>query len=388
MSSSQGRPGEVFAAFLRLGLVAFGGPVAHLGYFRHEFVVRRRWLTDTDYADLVALSHFLPGPASSQVGFALGLRRAGAVGGLAAWAGFTLPSALLMTMFAYVAVPLTAAPGGAGLLHGLKLAAVAQALLQMAGNLCRGPVRAAVALAAGALVLVVAGFPGQMAAMAFGAAVGAFLLKSPPPGPSAATPGLSRRAGAVCLGAFAALLAVALAAAAAGDGLGQAAAFYRSGALVFGGGHVVAPLLAEAVVQPGGVTPEAFLQGYGAAQALPGPLFAFAAYLGAVTGGLGSGVLALVAIFLPGLLLMAGALPFWVALRNTPRAAAAIAGVGAATVGLLTAALYDPIFIGSVTGWADMLVAATALAMLVFLRAPALVAVVFCALAGVALDWV
>ncbi|MDE3027575.1 MAG: chromate efflux transporter, partial [Paracoccaceae bacterium] len=321
------RPGEVFRTFLRLGLTAFGGPIAHLGYFRNEIVLKRRWLDEEDFADLVALCQFLPGPASSQVGFALGLLRGGALGGLAAWTAFTLPSAILLVIFAYGADRLSG-PGGQAVLHGLKLAAVAvvaQAVWGMARSLAPDRHRAGIALVALVLVTFAGGAAGQIAAITVGALAGLALCR----GLQGAARGsmrfpISRRVGAALLSLFALLLAVALIGATAGGAqvVQLFSAFYRSGALVFGGGHVVLPLLQSAVVDPAWVTNGQFLAGYGAAQAVPGPLFTFAAYLGAVTGpsphGVAGAVIALVAIFLPGLLLVAGMIPFWDALRSRP----------------------------------------------------------------------
>jgi chromate transporter len=358
----EGTPGEVLRAFLRLGVSSFGGPIAHLGYFRIEFVERRRWLTEPAYADLVGLCQFLPGPASSQVGFALGLRRAGWLGGLAAWAGFTLPSALLLVLFAYGAAPLEASPLGAGLLHGLKLVAVAivaQAVRGMATTLCPDPARATIGAAAAILALC----------------AGAEL---PPAEPMP----VSRKAGGACLAAFAALLVLAYL---PSGMLALPAAFYRSGALVFGGGHVVLPLLHDSVVVPGWVGDDTFLAGYGATQAMPGPLFTFAAYLGAVAGGVPGAAIALIAIFLPGLLLLTGALPFWTALRSRPLAQAALRGVNAAVVGMLAAALYDPVWTSAVHGGADAAIALAGFILLVVWRAPPLAVVALSA--GLGMAW-
>ena len=373
---------EVFRAFLALGLVSFGGPAAHLGYFRTEFVERRRWLDERAYADLLGLCQFLPGPASSQVGFSIGLLRAGWLGGLAAWTGFTLPSALLMILFAYGAAPLQRSHLGAGLLHGLKLAAVAvvaQALWSMARTLCPDRQTATIAAAALALAAVVPGTAGQLTAIALAALAGLLIGHSAISGnasPEIAVT-LPRWTGAACLAVFAALLAAAF----AWPG-GLAAAFYRSGALVFGGGHVVLPLLRDAVVAPGFVSDDAFLAGYGAAQALPGPLFTIAAYLGAVAGGPLGAALALVAISLPGLLLAAAVLPWWHWLRQVRPAQAALRGVNAGVVGLLAAAFYDPVWTGSVRGPADLAIAAAAFVLLAAWRARPVLVVGLCALAG------
>ena len=414
------RAGAVFGIFLRLGLTSFGGPVAHLGYFREEFVVRRRWLDERAYADLVALCQFLPGPASSQVGFALGLLRAGRVGALAAWAGFTLPSAL-----ALIALALGLAHAGptlpAGLLQGLKIAAVAvvaQAVWGMGRTLCQGAVRATLMTASAATVLLLPGTASQLAVIGVAGALGAWRLR---PGPSAATPAgapnaaaagtwtgagasgpaglapgeivspLSRREGLAWLGLFVLLLAaLPLAAAAlAQPALAQADAFYRAGALVFGGGHVVLPLLQAEVVPTGWVREDLFLAGYGAAQAVPGPLFTFSAFLGASmstgAGGWAGGLLCLVAVFLPGLLLVAGALPFWAGLRRRAHAQAVLAGVNAAVVGLLLAALYDPVWTAAIHGPRDFALALTALLALNAWKLPPWAVVLGCGLAGVVL---
>lgn len=403
---SRGSPSEVLAAFLRLGLTSFGGPIAHLGYFRAEFVERRAWLNDRAYADLVGLCQFLPGPASSQVGFALGLLRAGWLGGLAAWIAFTLPSALLLTVFAYAAAgPLQAVPFGAGLLHGLKLAAVAvvaQAVWGMARPLCPDRTRATLAAGAAALAAVAPASWSQLLAIAAAAAAGAVLCRAAPedaasasnaaPASALAVSRVTRRAGVACLAAFCVLLALSLVFPS------FPGAFYRAGALVFGGGHVVLPLLRDLVVQPGWVGEQAFLAGYGAAQAVPGPLFAFAAYLGAaahgpadipadgLAGGPVGAAVALVAIFLPGLLLVAGALPYWAALQGHPGARAALRGVNAAVVGLLGAALYDPVWTGTVQhGPADFALALAGFVLLTAWRAPPLLVVCLLALAGVAM---
>ena len=383
--------GEVFLAFLKLGASSFGGPIAHLGYFRAEFVERRQWLSDQAYVDLVALSQFLPGPASSQTGFAIGLMRAGPLGGLAAWVGFTLPSVILLLAFAAGARRIADAAWGAGLLHGLKLVAVAivaQAALGMARNLCPDRARATIATAALVLLLFAPGSLAQIGAIALGAGAGLILSRES----AAATPDslatpVSRRAGLACLGAYLALLALAFVR--AGGLLALFDAFYRSGALVFGGGHVVLPLLRDAVVAPGWVSESAFLQGYGAAQAVPGPLFAVSAYLGALAGappaGLAGAAVALGGIFLPGLLAMAGVLPFWRTLRANARAQAAMRGVNAAVVGLLGAALYSPVWTSTVLTPADFAIAAAGFVLLVFWRAPPLAVVLLSAAAGIGL---
>ena len=389
------RPGsasEIFLAFLKLGLTSFGGPIAHLGYYRAEFVERRRWLSERAYVDLVALAQFLPGPASSQTGFAIGLMRGGRLGGLAAWAGFTLPSALLMLLFAYGAGSLADSSWGLGLLHGLKLVAVAivaQAVLGMARSLCPDRPRASIATAALVLLLFAPGSLAQIGAIALGAMAGLALCRDGgDTAPESLAMPVSRRMGLACLAAFFALLALSFVPVQNGM-LALFAAFYRSGALVFGGGHVVLPLLRDAVVAPGWVSDNAFLAGYGAAQALPGPLFTFAAYLGALTGappaGVAGAVVALVAIFLPGMLALMGALPFWHALRALVAAQAAMRGVNAAVVGLLGAALYNPVWTSAVREPADFALAATGFVLLVVWRARPIVVVVISAAAGIAL---
>ncbi|MCS5510309.1 chromate efflux transporter [Curtobacterium flaccumfaciens pv. flaccumfaciens] len=346
--------GSVFLVFLRLGLTSFGGPVAHLGYFREAFVVRRRWLRDDAYADLVALCQFLPGPASSQVGMALGLQRAGLLGLLAAWCGFTLPSAVLLVAFALL-VSGTPDLAGAGWLLGLQAAAaavVAQAVLGMARTLTPDRRRATIAAAAAIVVLLVPGPGPQVAVMAACGVVGVLWLGRVV-GPVEEVAGteiavrLPRWVAVSALVAFAALL-VAAPVAASGTGVVRLfGVFAQAGSLVFGGGHVVLPLLESQTVATHLVDHADFLAGYGAAQAVPGPLFTFAAYLGAVAHGSPSGLVgaavALVAIFLPAALLVVGALPFWHMLRALPWARRVLAGVNAGVVGLLAAALWDPV---------------------------------------------
>lgn len=396
-SSRRGSVGEVFSAFLRLGLTSFGGPIAHLGYFRAELVERRRWLDERAYADLVGLCQFLPGPASSQVGFALGLMRGGWRGGLAAWAGFTLPSAALLVLFAYGAGSLADSVAGAGLLHGLKLVAVAvvaQAVWGMARSLCPDRERASIATVAAILVLFAPTAVGQVGAIVLGGIAGLLLSRTttgqvadPVPEPLAMP--VSRRAGIACLALFMTLLIGLPVVRGLGMGISFFDAFYRSGALVFGGGHVVLPLLRDAVVTPGWVSDSAFLAGYGAAQAMPGPLFTFAAYLGTVLpgplGGVAGAALALVAIFVPGILLLVGALPFWDALRARPRTQAAMRGVNAAVVGLLGAALYNPVWTSAVLSPADFALALLGFMLLVIWRAPPLLVVALGAAGGVGL---
>ena len=388
---AHGTVGEVFRTFLRLGLTSFGGPIAHLGYFRDELVTRRRWLRDREYADLVALSQFLPGPASSQVGFALGLHRAGPFGAFAAWAAFTLPSAVLLVAFAYGAA-LFDNVIGSGVLVGLKIVAVAivaQAVWGMARTLTPDARRASIAVGAALMVLVVAGSIGQVAAIVVGGAAGLLLCRSDPAEITGElTLPVSRRVGVTALASFAALMiGLPLAAAATSNTvLDIADAFYRAGALVFGGGHVVLPLL-QAEVVPGWVTPEQFLAGYGAAQAVPGPLFTFAAYLGALAAPGAAGLLtaatALVAVFAPGLLLLVGVLPFWNSFRTRTAAQAVMRGANAAVVGILAAALDDPVFVTAVVDPASFGLALVCFVLLVSWRVPPWAVVIVGAAGGV-----
>lgn len=386
------RPGEVFRTFLMLGLTSFGGPIAHLGYFRTEFVTRRRWLDEQAYADLVALCQFLPGPASSQVGFALGLMRAGPLGALAAWAGFTLPSALLLVLFSLGATGFDG-PLAGGLIHGLKIVAVAivaHAVWGMARQLCPDRPRATIAVVTVLLVIGVGGATGQVAAIVLGGLAGLWCCRDgdPADGDALHMP-VSRRAGVTCLALFTILLVglPLLVLAGAGQGVPLIDAFYRAGALVFGGGHVVLPLLEAEVVQGGWVTPDDFLAGYGAAQAVPGPLFTFAAYLGMVgqPGGVAAAALALVAIFVPGLLLLVAALPFWHTLRAKAGVQAGLRGANAAVVGLLGAALYHPVWTSAILGPAEFALALTGFALLSVWRLPPWAVVLVCALGGMVL---
>jgi chromate transporter len=389
-----GSPLEVFRVYLKLGVSSFGGPIAHIGYFREEFVVRRRWLDEQAFVDLVALCQFLPGPASSQVGFSIGLMRAGYTGGLAAWTGFTLPSAIVLVLFAYAAGAVSG-PVGTGLLHGLKLVAVAivaQAVWGMARTLCPDRERASIAVVAALIILFSGSSIAQIGSILLGGVAGLWLCRGAPPVAAGhmAVP-VSRRAGLVALTMFFVLLfglpilqnfgispVVAL-----------FDAFYRSGALVFGGGHVVLPLLREAFVAPGWVSDDAFLAGYGAAQAVPGPLFTFAAYLGAVVNvsprGAAGAALGLFGIFLPGILILLGTLPFWDVFRKRADAQAIMRGVNAAVVGLLGAALYNPVWTSSVKTPGDFGVALVGFILLTVWRPPPLLVVVVGALGGVTL---
>jgi chromate transporter len=385
---------HLFLIFLRLGCTSFGGPIAHLGYLRHEFVERRRWLDDEAYADLVALCQFTPGPASSKIGIALGASQAGIAGGIAAWLGFTLPSAAIMVAFGYGLQVM--GEGEAGWLHGLKIAAVAvvtQAVWSMGRNLCPDRLRASFAILAALLILVWSSAISQIAAIAAGGIAGWRLL------PGAVTPAsghLDFRVGrAVGWGAwilfFGLLAGLPFAAQATGShAVALFDSFYRAGSLVFGGGHVVLPLLRAEVVPPGWVTDGEFLAGYGMAQAVPGPLFTFAAYLGTVAkgepGGWAGGVLALLAIFLPAFLFALGPLPFWNVLRTKPAIRSVMSGINATVVGILLAALYDPIFTSAVRGPADFALALAAFGLLVFWKVPPLWVVLFAALGGEAVS--
>ncbi|MBB3391776.1 chromate transporter [Rhizobium sp. BK275] len=391
---SAGTPAEVFGAFLKLGLTSFGGPIAHLGYFRDELVTRRKWIDEKGYADLVALCQFLPGPASSQVGFAMGLLRGGPLGALAAWSAFTLPSALILFIFATAATALDN-PAGQGLLHGLKLVAVAvvaQAVWGMARSLTPDRPRGDIALAA--IFMVIAGGTfGQLAAIVLGAVSGLVLCRGAAVEQRTSFSfGISRSAGVICLLAFLLLLfgLPLIASIMDSQGLRLFDAFYRSGALVFGGGHVVLPLLETEVVRSGWVSENAFLAGYGVAQAVPGPLFTFSAYLGAVMGpspnGVAGAAISLIAIFLPGFLLLLGTLPFWDRLSTYPLAQAAMRGANAAVVGVLGAALYNPVWTSAVLTSTDFALALSGFLLLVVWKAPPWIVVLLMAASAILLQ--
>ena len=382
--------GEVLVAFLRLGLTSFGGPIAHFSYFQNELVEKRRWVDQAAYADLVALCQFIPGPASSQVCFALGLKRAGFWGGFVAWAAFTLPSALAMTAFAF---------GLAGLRHidrlpwlqGLKIVAVAvvaQAVWNMARNLCPDRARASVAAIAATLVLALHSAAGQVAVIVAGGLFGWFFLKEPAKAPPAPIRIEGHRGALAAAGIFLVLLfgLPILAEATPSHAIDLIDAFYRAGALVFGGGHVVLQLLQQAVVPPGWIDDGTFLAGYGAAQAVPGPLFSFAAFLGATMNqapnGLAGAALCLVAIYLPSFLLVFAALPFWDALRARPEAQAILKGVNAAVVGLLLAALYHPVWTSAIFSATDFSLAVLAFVLLEIWKVPAWAVVLLGALSA------
>ncbi|WNL40028.1 chromate efflux transporter [Halomonas sp. PAMB 3232] len=392
MASRHGRVFDVFRTFLWLGCTSFGGPVAHLGYFHTEFVVRRRWLSEAAYAELVALCQFLPGPASSQVGFALGLLRAGPWGAAAAWVAFTLPSALLLALFALGSTALEG-PLFERVIDSLKLVAVAvvaHAVWGMAKSLCPDRARAGIALGAVFVAALASGPAGQVGAIALGAVAGLWLCRSPSPRGEVNTFsfGVSRRAGAAALALFALLLGALPLLAPMALWLDMVDAFYRAGALVFGGGHVVLPLLSAETVQPGLISNDAFMTGYGAAQAIPGPLFTFAAYLGALWPGVNAGAgaaLALVAIFAPGFLLLVGVLPFWHRFRRGERAQALLRGASAAVVGILGLALFDPVWVSAVLVPIDVALALTGFLLLSVWRLPAWAVVIIVLLGGIVL---
>lgn len=382
---------SVFVAFLGLGLTSFGGPIAHLGYFRDAFVIRRRWIDERAYADLVALCQFLPGPASSQVGIGIGLAKAGLPGALAAWLGFTAPSALALVAFGYGVVAFREAIP-AGLLHGLKVVAVAvvaQAVWGMARSLCPDAPRITLAVLAAAAVLAAPTSLMQVAVIAAGAVAGIAVLRGEvDPRHVALGIGVARPVAITALVLFFALLGglPLIAAAIPSQPLALVDSFYRSGSLVFGGGHVVLPLLQSEVVPPGWVSNDAFLAGYGAAQAVPGPLFTFAAYLGTVMapephGWLGAAI-CLAAIFAPSFLLIVGTLPFWDALRHLRRVQQALLGVNAAVVGLLIAALYDPVWTSGILSAGDFALALAAFTLLVFWKLPPWLVVILTAAGG------
>ena len=386
----RGTVGEVFGVALRLGLTSFGGPIAHLGYYERTYVRQRQWLTPDEYAGLVALCQMVPGPASSQVGYLIGLRRAGWGGAFAAWAGFTLPSAIVMFGFALLA-PRLEGPATDAVLHGLKLVAVAvvaQAVWSMARNLCPDRARAALALLAAALLLVATGSFFQIAALAIGAFGGALMCRDLPAAPALPVMPVSLRTGGVALAVFLILLvALPLAGAAAPHSLlALAGIFYKAGALVFGGGHVVLPLLRDALVPRGWLSDNAFLAGYGVAQAIPGPLFTFSAYLGAIVAPAGDALLwsavALIFMFLPGLLIALAGLPVWLWLGHHPAAQAALAGINAAVVGVLGAALYNPIWLSAVGNGRDVAIALAGFLLLERWRVPPLAIVIFCVAAA------
>lgn len=384
----------VFLTFLKLGLTSFGGPVAHIGYFREEFVNRRKWLDDRAYADLVALCQFLPGPASSQIGIGVGLSRAGLPGALAAWIAFTMPSAIALILFGYGYIEFGDAVGS-GALHGLKVVAVAvvaQAVWTMAKSLCPDAQRATLAVATTIAVLAVPSPFVQVGAIVIGGLIGWAMLRADVPTDHVELGVKVKRSVAIAalILFFAALIGLPiLAAAFPSQTMALVDSFFRSGSLVFGGGHVVLPLLQSEVVPPGWVSNDAFLAGYGAAQAVPGPLFTFAAFLGTVMtdspNGIAGGLICLVAVFASSFLLVIGALPFWDALRRIGAVRNALLGVNAVVVGLLLAALYNPVWTSAILSAADFGLALAAFTLLVFWKTPAWLVVILTALGGWAL---
>jgi chromate transporter len=389
---SSGTPFEVLAAFLKLGLTSFGGPVAHIGYYRLEFVEKRRWLSESQFAQLLAICQFLPGPASSQFGFSVGLLRAGWLGAIAAFVAFTLPSGLLLFGFAAL-LPYLSGDIGTAAIHGLKIVALAfvtHAVFSMNRQLCPDPARQTLAVLAAATVLVAGTVQIQFLVILLGAVAGLFVSpREKTLAGASLEPRYGMTTGWALLAIFATLLVVVMTLPDSSDDLLTVfGAFYQAGALVFGGGHVVLPLLEETVVAPGWISAEDFLAGYGAAQAVPGPLFSVAAYLGAQlpgsSGGLSGAALATLAIFLPGFLLVAGVLPLWRFVSERPGATRAIAGANSAVVGLLAAALYDPVFTSAVQGPTDFAIGLIAILLLGAWRRSPLIIVAWCVLASIA----
>jgi chromate transporter len=394
MAGNQQTMATVFLAFLRLGLTSFGGPVAHIGYFHDEFVVRRKWIDERAYADLVALCQFLPGPASSQVGIGIGLSKAGLPGAVAAWIGFTTPSAIALILFGFGVITFGDTVG-IGALHGLKVVAVAvvaQAVWTMARSLCPDAKRATLAVLATIAVLAVPSPFVQVGVIVVGGLIGWAMLRSDAP-VDHVDMGVRVKRGVAIFALvlfFAALIGLpVLASAYPSQTMALVDSFYRSGSLVFGGGHVVMPLLQAEVVPPGWVSNDAFLAGYGAAQAVPGPLFTFAAYLGTVMNGTPNGIIGalicLLAIFASSFLLVVGAMPFWDGLRRIGAVQNALLGVNAAVVGLLLAALYDPVWTSAILSPADFGLALAAFTLLVFWKVPPWLVVILTALGGWAL---
>ncbi|WP_433619129.1 chromate transporter [Paenibacillus cellulositrophicus] len=383
---------EVLRVSTQLGLTSFGGPIAHLGYFHDEYVRRRKWMDEKAYADLVALCQFLPGPASSQVGIGIGILRAGLWGGVMAWLGFTLPSVIVLVLFALLLQGFDIA--NAGWIHGLKIVAVAivaQAVLGMGQKLTPDRSRVTIAVGAAALVLLWPTAYTQVLIIAAAGIIGLWLYKKGPnPGSQSLRMPVGKPFAIGCLVLFFGLLAALPLLRQTFDiqWLALFDSFYRSGSLVFGGGHVVLPLLEREVVPTGWVSPEDFLAGYGAAQAVPGPLFTFAGYLGAMSGGITGAIVATAAIFLPAFLLVAGALPFWNGLRNSPRVQGALIGINAAVVGILLAAFYVPIWTTAVTAPVDFALALLLFILLVFWKLPPWVVVLAGALAGMIIGWI
>lgn len=386
-----GSVAEVFKTFLQLGLTSFGGPVAHIGYFRQELIEKRQWMSEQQFSQLLAICQFLPGPASSQLGFSLGLLRAGWLGAFSAFIAFTLPSALLLIGFAST-LPLLSSSLGTAIIHGLKLVAVvvvSDAVWGMSKKLCPDIQRRLIALCAVGITLLMNVVWSQVLVIIVGAIAGMVLCRGVINADTQAiTVNYKKIFGLALLSVFFILLSAALMSSNQSELTATAQAFYRAGALVFGGGHVVLPLLQDAVVEPGLVSNTDFLAGYGASQAIPGPMFSFAAYLGAIiptTTQINwlSAAVALICIFAPGFLLISAALPLWQSIANKPHAANAIAGINAAVVGILTAALYDPIFTSSVMSVVDLAIAISAFCLLFVWRLSPLVIVVWCVITSV-----
>ncbi|KWX71850.1 chromate transporter [Paenibacillus jilunlii] len=377
---------EVLGVSLKLGLTSFGGPVAHLGYFHNEYIRRRKWMDERSYADLVALCQFLPGPASSQVGIGIGVVRAGLLGGVIAWLGFTMPSVIALAVFALVLQGIDIAD--AGWIHGLKIVAVAivaQAVLGMGQKLTPDRGRVTIAVTAAVVALSWHAAYAQIIILTAAGVIGLFLYRGQPDRGPDLPIRISRTVAVCCLALFF-LLLIALPLLRPSAGTGGFAlfdSFYRSGSLVFGGGHVVLPLLEREVVPAGWVSREDFLAGYGAAQAVPGPLFTFASYLGVMAAGFKGGIIATLGIFLPAFLLVIGALPFWNGLRSSPNVQGALAGINAAVVGILLAALYDPLWTSAILKPLDFALAAILFVMLMFWKLPPWVIVLAGAAGGV-----
>lgn len=378
---------EILAVSAKLGVTSFGGPIAHLGYFHNEYIRRRKWMDEQDYADIVALCQFLPGPASSQVGIAVGVIRAGMLGGLTAWLGFTLPSVIALILFALLLQGFDI--GSAGWIHGLKIVAVAivvQAILGMGQKLAPDRIRATIAVLVAAVTILWQTAISQVLLIGIAGVVGMLLYKNATlPNTTNLHVPISRRFAILCLGVFFGLLILlpVLRQIVHLEWLSLFDSFYRSGSLVFGGGHVVLPMLEREVVPTGWVSKSDFLAGYGAAQAVPGPLFTFAAYLGAMIGGVKGAVIATTAIFLPAYLLVVGALPFWHTLRQSAKVQGALIGINAAVVGILLAALYNPLWITAILAPVDFVLAAILFLMLVFWKLPPWVVVISGAIGGI-----
>ncbi|MGU3470510.1 chromate transporter [Paenibacillus sp. D51F] len=377
---------EILAVSTKLGLTSFGGPVAHLGYFHDEYIRRRKWMDERSYADLVALCQFLPGPASSQIGIGIGVIRAGLLGGLTAWLGFTLPSVIVLVLFAFLLKGFDI--GSSGWIHGLKIVAVAivaQAILGMGKKLAPDRNRATIAIIVASVSLLWQAAFSQVLLIAFAGMIGMMLLrKTDVPETADLTVSISRSFAVMCLAVFFGLLIAlpVLRQAFAADWLSLFDSFYRAGSLVFGGGHVVLPLLEREVVPPGWIGETDFLAGYGAAQAVPGPLFTFAGYLGAMISGVKGALIATAAIFLPAFLLIVGALPFWNSLRKSPNVQGVLMGMNAAVVGILLAALYNPLWTTAILAPSDFALATILFLMLVFWKLPPWVAVITGAIGG------